>query len=140
METAMKRTPKISEAEWEVMKVLWKRSPRTANDIVEELTGKTPWKRETIRTLINRLAGKKVIKFEKKGRQYHYAPRVTEAECLRAESDSFFRRFGPSSVEPMLAAFVQGGHLSAEKIAGLKRLLEEKDASGEQNQQAEQTP
>ena len=136
----MTRTPKISEAEWEVMKVLWERSPRTANDIVDELIGKTPWKRETIRTLINRLAGKKVLKFEKKGRQYHYSPRVTEEECLRAESDSLFRRIGPSSDEPMLAAFVEGGHLSAEKLAELKRLLEEKAAIGKQNRQEEQTP
>ena len=128
----MKKTQRISEAEWQVMKVLWQNSPTTANDIVEELSGKTPWKRETIRTLINRLVGKKVLKFEKKGRQYHYSPRVTEAECLRAETDSFFRRFGVGSIEPMLAAFVESGHLSAERIADLRRILDEKVAENEQ--------
>lgn len=133
----MKNTPRISEAEWEVMRVLWEAAPRTANDIVEVLTGRTHWKRETIRTLINRLVGKKVLKFEKKGRQYHYSPRVTEAECLRAETDSFFQRFGPGSVEPMLAAFVEGGHLSAEKIAGLKHMLDEKAAATKQAKQKE---
>ena len=66
MEITMRKTPRISEAEWEVMKVLWKKSPMTANDIVKELTGKTHWKRETIRTLINRLVGKKVLKFSRK--------------------------------------------------------------------------
>ena len=134
----MKRTPRISEAEWEVMKVLWKTSPRTANDIVQELTGQTAWKRETIRTLINRLVGKKVLKFEKKGRQYHYRPRVTEAECLRAETDSFFRRFGTGSIEPMLAAFVEGGHLSGDKIAYLRRILDEKAGGEEQTGQEDQ--
>lgn len=133
----MKRTPRISEAEWEVMRVLWEAAPRTANEIVEVLTGKTHWKRETVRTLINRLVAKKVLKFEKKGRQYHYTPRVTEAECLRAETDSFFQRFGPSSVEPMLAAFVEGGHLSAEKLASLKRMLDEKAAAAKQTKKAE---
>jgi len=132
MEIAMKRTPKISEAEWEVMKVLWKTSPRTANDIVKELTGKTAWKRETIRTLINRLVSKKVLKFEKKGRQYHYCPRVNEAECIRAETESFVRRFGAGSIEPMLAAFVEEKELSAERIARLRQLLDEKAASTEQ--------
>lgn len=133
----MKRTPKISEAEWEVMRLLWRRSPRTVNDIVKELTGQTLWKRETIRTLINRLVGKKVLKFEKQGRQYHYFPRVTEQACLQAETDSFFRRFGPSSIEPMLAAFVEGGHLSAEKIAELRRILDEKAAGAKQNKPEE---
>ncbi len=124
----MKRTPKISEAEWEVMKVLWKTSPRTANDIVKELTGKTPWKRETIRTLINRLVSKKVLKFEKKGRQYHYSPRLSEAECIKAETESFVKRFGAGSIEPMLAAFVEEEELPAEKIARLKRILDQTEA------------
>ena len=128
MEIAMKRTPKISEAEWEVMKVLWKESPRTANDIVKELTGQTAWKRETIRTLINRLVAKKVLKFEKKGRQYHYSPRVSEAECIRAETESFVRRFGSGSIEPMLAAFVEDEELPPERIARLRQILDQNRA------------
>ena len=128
----MAKTPRISEAEWEVMKVLWKTSPKTANEIVDELKGKTHWKRETIRTLINRLVGKKVLGFEKKSRQYHYFPLVTEAQCISAETKSFVRRFGGGSLEPMLAAFIEEEHLSAEKITRLRQLLDEKAASKEQ--------
>ena len=127
----MKKTSRISEAEWEVMKVLWKTSPMTANDIVRELTEKTPWKRETIRTLINRLVRKKALDFEKKGRQYHFFPLVTKAECIRAETKSFLRRFHGGSIEPMLAAFVEEGQLSPKKIARLRRILDEKHATDE---------
>ena len=130
----MKRTPKISEAEWEVMKVLWGKSPRTANDIVDELTGRTHWKRETIRTLINRLVAKKALKFEKKGRQYHYCPRFSRAECVKAETESFVSRFGTGAIEPMIAAFVEEKKLSTEKIARLKRILDEKEAGNENRQ------
>lgn len=119
----MKKIPKISEAEWEVMKVLWSTSPATANDVVKTLSGKTHWKRETIRTLINRLVQKKAVGFKKKGRQYHYFPLVTEAECVRAETTSFLKRFGGGSIEPMLAAFVEEEKLSTEKIAKLRRIL-----------------
>ena len=131
MEANMRKTPKISEAEWEVMKVLWKTSPKTANDIVEELKGKTHWKRETIRTLINRLVQKKALGFEKKGRQYHYFPKVTEVEGIRAEAESFVKRIGGGSIEPMLAAFVEEKQLSTEKIARLKRILSQAGAAGE---------
>jgi BlaI family penicillinase repressor len=134
LEINVKKTPRISEAEWQVMKVLWKTSPRTANDIVEELTGRTHWKRETIRTLINRLVGKKVLKFEKKGRQYHYSPRVTEAECIRAETESFVKRFGTGSIEPMLAAFVEEEELPAEKIARLRQILGQIEANDQERQ------
>jgi BlaI family penicillinase repressor len=118
MEAHMKKTPKISEAEWEVMKVLWSTSPATANEIVKILCGMTVWKRETIRTLINRLVQKKAVGFEKKGRQYHYFPLVTKGECVRAETRSFVKRFG-GSIEPMLAAFVEEEKLSPEKLARL---------------------
>jgi len=121
----MKKTPKISEAEWEVMKLLWKSSPATANDIVKKLSGKTHWKRETIRTLINRLVQKKGLAFEKKGRQYHYYPLATEAECVKAETKSFLKRFGRNSVEPMLAAFVEEENLSPERLRRLRRILKE---------------
>ena len=129
----MKKTPKISEAEWEVMKVLWSHSPATANDVVKILTGKTAWKRETIRTLINRLVQKKAVGFEKKGRQYHYFPLVAEAECIKAEARSFLRRLGGGSIEPMLVAFVEEEHLSGEKIAKLRRIL--KKAADEHKKQ-----
>jgi BlaI family penicillinase repressor len=103
--------------------VLWSASPATANDIVKRLSGKTHWKRETIRTLINRLVQKKAVGFEKKGRQYHYFPLVTEGECVRAETSSFLKRFGGGSIEPMLAAFVEEQNLSPEKISKLRRIL-----------------
>jgi len=135
----MKKMPRISEAEWEVMKVLWKTSPMTANDIVRELTGRTPWKRETIRTLINRLVRKKALDFEIKGRQYHFFPLVMKAECIRAETKSFLRRFHGGSIEPMLAAFVEEGQLSPKNIARLRQILDEKRTSKEQKKRRKQS-
>ena len=134
VETSMKKTPRISEAEWEVMKVLWDTSPATANDIVKRLSGKTHWKRETIRTLINRLVQKKAVGFEKEGRQYHYFPLVTEAECIKAEARTFLKRLGGGLIEPMLVAFVEEENLSGEKIARLRRILKK---AADENKKAE---
>ena len=125
----MKRMPKISEAEWEVMKVLWEKSPLTANEIVETLSKRTRWQRETIRTLINRLVQKKAVAFEKEGRQHHYYPTVAETECVKAETRSLLRRLRVSAIEPMLAALVEEQRLSAEQIARLKEILDGKSAS-----------
>ncbi|PGO48337.1 BlaI/MecI/CopY family transcriptional regulator, partial [Bacillus thuringiensis] len=57
----MKELPKISEAELEVMKVLWANSPQTANEVIEALEVKMDWKPKTIRTLINRLVHKEAV-------------------------------------------------------------------------------
>ena len=134
----MKKNPKISEAEWEVMKVLWGTSPATANDIVKILSGKTHWKRETIRTLINRLVQKKALDFKKKGRQYHYFPLVTEDECIKAEARSFLKRLGGGSIEPMLVAFVEEERLSPEKISKLRRILKKAADEGKKQRNKSQ--
>ena len=122
----MKRMPKISESEWEVMRVLWAESPLTANSIIEKLTATKHWKPTTIRTLVTRLAEKKALGYEKKGREYHYYPVVTEAECIRAESHSFLRRVYSGALKPILAAFMENEELSSEDIEELRRILQEK--------------
>jgi BlaI family penicillinase repressor len=130
-EIVMKKVPKISEAEWQVMKLLWKNSPLTANDIVETLSKETSWKRETIRTLINRLVRKKALNFEKQSRQYLYSPLIDESECIMEETRSFLDRVHGGSIEPMLAAFVKNERLSQEEIARLKQILEGREKQNE---------
>jgi BlaI family penicillinase repressor len=122
----MKGTPKISEAEWEVMRVLWIKNPLTANKIVEKLTATTHWKATTIRTLINRLVEKNVVGYEKKGREYNYYPLLAEVDCIQAESNSFLRRVYRGALSPILSAFIENEELSPEDIKALKRILQKK--------------
>ena len=52
----MKNLPQISEAEFEVMKIVWKYAPINTNEITEKLLQTTNWSPKTIQTLIKRLA------------------------------------------------------------------------------------
>ena len=122
----MKKIPKISMSEWQVMTVLWARSPLTANNIVKALSKKTLWKPKTIKTLISRLLAKKAVGFEKKGRQYHYFPLFSQAECVRAETKSFLARVYGGGLKPMLAAFLENQKLSQQEIEELKQILDAK--------------
>lgn len=123
----MRITPKISESEWLVMRVLWSRNGSTANEIVEQLAGETHWKPKTVKTLINRLVKKGAIRFDREGRQYRYHAKVSEAECVRKERVSFVRRVYGGTTKPMLAAFLEDAELSPGDIAELKKILEEKE-------------
>jgi len=125
----MKKVPKISEAEWQVMKLLWTRHPLTANKIVELLSSAKSWKPKTVKTLLNRLVNKKALGYKTKGREYHYYPLVSEADCARVESRSFLERVYGGAVTPMLAAFIENGELTTEEIKELKQILERKGRS-----------
>ena len=92
----MIKIPKISEAEWVVMKVIWFKNPITANRIVERLSGVTTWNPNTIKTLINRLAKKGAIGYETKGREYHYYPLIEEGVFVK--EDYAYAIMGASSM------------------------------------------
>ncbi len=120
-------SPKISDAEWEVMKVLWATScPCTANQVVENLAESTDWKPNTIKTLINRLVKKQVVDYKEVGRVYYYYPLLTESQCVKAESESFLKKVFGGAIKPMLVTFLTDEKLSQAEIEELKRLLDER--------------
>lgn len=121
--------PKISEAEWRIMKLLWDKNPRTSNEIIEilENDNAVDWNPKTIKTLLNRLVNKGALDYDKDGRSYLYYPKVSENECQRSERQSFLGRVYRGALKPMLAAFIEDESLTKEDIEELKRILEEKE-------------
>lgn len=64
----MSNLPQISEAEFEVMKIVWKYASISTNEITEKLTQISSWSPKTIQTLIKRLVSKKALTYEKQSR------------------------------------------------------------------------
>ena len=123
----MKKIPRISDTEWEVMNVVWDKSPLTAAEIIVALQATDPtWHIRTAKTLLNRLVHKGALGFKKEGREYLYRPLTARADCVAAESESFLDRLFGGAIQPMLAHLVERKKLSAKDIADLKRILEQK--------------
>jgi BlaI family transcriptional regulator, penicillinase repressor len=119
--------PKISDAEWVVMKVLWDRGPLTTGAVVEALNS-SDWKPKTIHTLLGRLVRKGALTFERKGREYLFQPLVSADECEHAVSRSFLERFFGGELAPFLARFVEREKLKPSEIEELKRILDRKSS------------
>lgn len=126
----MKRPARISETEWEVMKVLWAKAPCSASEVIDTLAQSDPtWHPKTIKTFLNRLVRKGVLGFRKEGRGYLYRPLVHEADCVTEVSESFLDRVFGGSLKPMLAHFVKHKKLTQAEIRELRRLLDGKDSA-----------
>ena len=125
----MEHTPRISEAEWQVMKVIWPRPPCTAQDIIAALSYSTDWSAATVKTLLNRLVKKQVLAFEKEGKSYRYRAAVSEEDCQQTETESFLQRVFDGALTPMIAHFANTRKLSPEEIGELKRLLKKRGDS-----------
>jgi len=120
----MKQPVRISEAEWEVMKLLWQRAPQTAQELAAELAG--TWTESTVKTLLNRLVRKGALDYETAGKAFLYSPTITQSECRAAESASFLERVFDGSLSPMLAHFVESHSLSDSELAELEKLVRRK--------------
>jgi BlaI family transcriptional regulator, penicillinase repressor len=122
----MKRVPKISETEWEIMRIVWAHHPITAAHIVAKLTAADPtWHPKTARTLLARLVEKRALDYEAQGRVYVYEPRVSEEECVAAASGSFVERVFGGSLKPMLVHFIEQRRLTRQDLDELRALLDE---------------
>ena len=122
----MRELPQISEAEFEVMKVVWKYAPINTNEITEKLTQTTNWSPKTIQTLIKRLVSKKALTYEKQSRVFVYTPLIKEDEYIRRESNTFLNRFYDGNITSMLVSYIEDDKLSETEIDTLRSLLSEK--------------
>ncbi|WP_312114211.1 BlaI/MecI/CopY family transcriptional regulator [Brevibacillus reuszeri] len=123
----MDELPRISDSEWEIMKVFWAKSPATAADVIHALRDNKSWKDKTIKTLISRLLQKGILTYEQVNRVYYYTPTISEEECKRTERESFLQRVYGGALKPMLVHFLQEEKLSSQEISELKKILTDKE-------------
>lgn len=122
----MKQVPRISDTEWEIMRIIWLKHPLTANEVIERLaTAGIPWHPKTARTLLARLVQKGALGYQARGRTYVYSPLVSEEDCVATASESFLERVFGGSLKPMLAHFVERQKLTRKDLEELGKLLDE---------------
>ena len=125
-----RKTVRISEAEWSIMKVLWDGCETTGRgltlgEIAAELSGTTGWSSTTIRTLIIRLAEKGAVEIDKSTGVYKYTPRTKKAECVEAEVTAFVARVFDGSECALMEMLARSGKLSAEEKQNVIGILAE---------------
>ena len=120
----MAKMPQISDAEWDVMKVLWDAGPIGAQEVTEALAVERNWRPQTVKTLLNRLVKKGAVAYAEEGRRFIYRPNVARDAVERAASRSFLTRVFDGAVTPAVVHFLKLGQLSPADIEELKRTLD----------------
>jgi len=123
----VKEIPQISEAEFEVMKVVWKYEPISTPEIVEKVSEKIDWKPNTIQTMLVRLVRKKVLQTRKEGRAFIYTSLIQESEYVEQKSKSFLKQYFGGTLNSMVLNFIENDQLSKDDIDELKSILSERD-------------
>lgn len=126
----MKTLPQISEAEYEVMTVIWKHAPISTNEITNKLAQSAKWSHKTIQTLIKRLVTKGALSYEKQRRVFVYTSLIEEKEYIRQKSLSFLARYYDGDITAMLSAYIEDERLSESEINTLRSLFRKETKNG----------
>ena len=114
----------ISNAELTVLNILWHSSPKSASEVINELSRSHEWHEKTVKTLLNRLVKKQAIGFEKQGRSYLYSPLIDQSEYQLKETESFIERLFSGRIAPLVVGFAKQNKLNAEDVAELQQLID----------------
>lgn len=130
------RKPKIelTEAEWTIIKAVWENEPCAAPAIQEKLFKKTSWTYSTVRTLLDRMVAKGLLKAEKERNLTIYRSVVTRRQAQRGELLYALKHAFNGALTPMVQCLLDANKLSDEDIAELEALIQAKKKSGRRNQ------
>ena len=122
----MKFTEKITDAELEIMKVLWEKKSLTLNELVEKLSKEETKNKSTIKTLLYRLIDKEMVKsVEKNRKENEYKPLISEKKYLKSANENFLDKVYDGNVDHMLLNFIEDKKITKEEIEKLLKILDE---------------
>ncbi len=116
--------PRISEAEWKIMRLLWRQAPQPAHDLAQALAASDGWDPRVVKTLLNRLIKKGALSFRRYKNLYLYSPALSEQACVEAQSESFLQRVFEGSLSMMMVHFAKRKKLSTAEVNELRRIVE----------------
>ena len=119
-------TLKITDAEWEIMRVVWAQGKATSRGIIQVLEDKMNWKASTIKTLISRLVEKGALDTEQEGRKYIYSAKLTEEASLDDSISDMLARICNKKAGEVIGDMLTNAPLSQSDIEELMSILKEK--------------
>ena len=124
-----KPTVELTEAEWSIIKAVWENEPCTAPAIQEKLFQPTGWTYSTVRTLMDRMVAKGVLRAKKEGKLTIYHSAVTRAQAQRGELFYALKHAFNGALTPMVQCLLDSNDLDADELAELESLIKAKKKS-----------
>lgn len=116
---------KLSEAEFEIMQVLWKHEePMTSNQLLDEMGDNRNWKLASLMTVLARMASKGAVYCDRTTRTNYYTALISEDEYKITEGTSVLEKLFNKSAKDFVASLYQGKQMSKKDIQELREYLD----------------
>jgi predicted transcriptional regulator len=118
--------PPLSDAERDVLKLLWEHGPLGVRDCLERLTeAGQEWTRSTVMTLLRRLESKGYVGSDRSRYAFVYRPLVSREEVMHDRLLDVAGELSDGEVVPLVLAFAERHHFSPDELARLQKIVDD---------------
>ena len=129
-----KQKLKITDAEWTLLNALWRVKRCTASELAELLSDDVGWAYSTVKTILDRMVGKKLVRARKVGNVWEYKPALSQTSAIRTAWTRFVDLAFGGAIQPALHFLATDKAITpAEKKALYELLVQVQDETDSQN-------
>ena len=114
----------LFESEWAILQVVWQREPCAAPAVQEVLQESKGWAYTTVKTLMDRMVRKGLLRTERVRNLYVYRSVVTRAQAQRNELLRTAQRAFNGAMTPMMQFLIESEKLSEQDYQCLEHLIQ----------------
>lgn len=115
--------PELTDAEWAIMRVVWETQPCAAGTVQDALQRTKHWAYSTVKTTMDRMAAKGLLRVAAIRNLQLFSASVTEAQAMRGEIFKTVRRAFNGALTPMLQFLLEQEECGKEDVARLRALV-----------------
>ncbi|EGU66392.1 copper transport repressor, CopY/TcrY family [Streptococcus mitis bv. 2 str. SK95] len=118
----------ISDAEWQVMKIIWMQGEQTSTDLIRVLAERFDWSKSTIQTLLARLVEKECLTRKKEGKFFVYSALLTLDQSRDLLVQDIKDKVCSRRIKNLLADLIVECDFTLTDLADLEAVISEKKA------------
>ena len=130
----------LTEAEWDIMKVVWDKGPCAAGTVQEILAQSRDRAYSTVKTTMDRMVVKGFLQIEKIRNLQLFKSRISEVDARRGEFRKMLKRAFDGALTPMMQFLIEHEGLSKEEASQLRELVKKQNAKGGRKEKARNEP
>lgn len=118
----------LFESEWTILEAVWALEPCAAPTVQEALCNSKDWAYSTVKTMMDRMVRKGLLKAEKICNLYLYRSAITKQQAQSTEIVRTLKRAFDGAMTPMMQFMINNDDLSSEEYDQLEQLIRERKA------------
>ena len=118
-----KKNIELFDSEWTILKIVWEKQPCAAPTVQEALEKEKGWAYTTVKTIMDRMVKKGLLKTKKIRNLYLYSSVLSESQAQKGEITKTLKRAFNGTITPMMQFLIENDELSENEYKELELLI-----------------